>query len=264
MDSPKVITKKAPIHIKKIILEIKKVHPQKAQKTKSTKTYKPAAAAQLFNKRQNTSRVKPRSFPQHPETINKIVPMNLVPEKSNRFEKPNIKPMTPVSLISHMAKPVLFEPGQIAFNRKPTPTQFRRIEKAQPKDYSDLFSVSIKKPMVLVDSTVSFTPKPFTKPIQVASIPEDFVTVLSDENTLGDLVLSGKNRIPSYTRDDLKALKKDYSSQVWRRIADAKFYPRIARKQEMEGKPIVEFELRDDGQLISCLIIQISSKRNFG
>ena len=42
------------------------------------------------------------------------------------------------------------------------------------------------------------------------------------------------------------------------KIAAAKHYPRIARKRGYEGKPVISFSLRQDGELAELTIIEPS------
>ena len=52
----------------------------------------------------------------------------------------------------------------------------------------------------------------------------------------------------------MDSIRKGFSSSVWGRIAKAKYYPPLARKQGWEGKPIVEFRLARNGDLLSSSI----------
>jgi protein TonB len=139
------------------------------------------------------------------------------------------------------------------------------VKNIKPKSFSNSLSVSSIEPVRMAVTNKKFSPNPLGKPMQIAAIPKGFVNDLPSEKSLAKLsqnTISGtEHGVKDSNRDDLEALKKGYSSQVRRRIVDAKFYPRTARKREIEGKPVVEFELRSDGQLMNYLIVRSSSNK---
>jgi TonB family protein len=257
MDLPKETAKEPPIHIKRIIFEKKKAAPaRETNSKKSVKAHKPTKAAQSFQKRKRTPIAQAKPMPRNTEPLNRFLPINRVPKKPNRFQKSDLQPITPISLVHQTTQPATY----VATSYKP---KLRLMEKVNPKSISGSLSVSATEPVRMSVSTEVFSPKPFGKPMQITAIPNGFVNGLPSEKSLAKL---SQNTIPSIKHgvensdgDDLRALKKGYSSQIWRRIADAKFYPRTARKREMEGKPVVEFELRSDGQLMNYIIVRSSS-----
>lgn len=95
-----------------------------------------------------------------------------------------------------------------------------------------------------------------THPVQIASIPKDFI----DENSKSTSLASVAGKPGHLTGEtissgqDLNAIRKGFSSSVWGKIAQAKYYPSLARKREWEGKPIVEFKLARNGDLLSSAI----------
>jgi TonB family protein len=259
MDLPKKTAKEVPIHIKKIILKKKEaVLTRETKNKKSVKTHKPTQIAQSFQKRKRTPTAQAKPLPHNTEPLNRFNPINRVPEKLNRFQKTDLQPITPISLVHQTTQPATY----VATSYK---SKLRLVEKVNPKSFSGTLSVSTIEPVRMAVTTESFSPKPFGKPMQIAAIPKDFVNDLPNEKSLAKLspkTIPGiKNGIENSDGDDLRALKKGYSSQIWRRIADAKFYPKTARKREMEGKPVVEFELRSDGQLINYFIVRSSSNK---
>ena len=259
VDIPKKMTKEPPIHIKKIIFEKKKAAPAKETNSKKTvKAHKPTQAAQSFQKKKRIPITQAKPLSHNAETLNKFVPINRVPETPNRFQKMDLQPITPISLVHQITQPATY----VATNYKP---KVIRMGKIKPRSFSGSLSVSATEPVRMAVTTESFSPKPFGKPMQVAAIPKGFINDLPSGKSLAKLspetVLGTKNGVENSDGNDLRALRKGYSSQVWRRIADAKFYPRTARKREMEGKPIVEFELRSDGQLMNYFIVHSSSNK---
>jgi TonB family protein len=259
VDLPRKTAKEPPIHIKKIIFEKEKVAPaRETNSKKSVKAHKPTKAAQSFRKRKRTPIAQAKPLPRNTEPLNKFVPINRVPEKPNRLQRPDLQPIIPASFVHQITQPATY----VATSYKP---RIRRMEKVKPKRFPGSLSVPAIEPVRMAVTTESFSPKPFGKPMQIAAIPKGFVNDLPSEKNLVKLsskkIPGIKNGVKNSDGDDLRALKKGYSSQVWRRIADAKFYPRTARKREMEGKPVVEFELRSDGQLMNYFIVRSSSNK---
>ena len=93
-------------------------------------------------------------------------------------------------------------------------------------------------------------------PVQIASITTDFV----DKNSKNTSLASATENPGHFSRKtmpsdhDLNDIRKGFSSSVWGKIAQAKYYPSLARKRGWEGKPIVEFKLGRNGDLISSAI----------
>jgi protein TonB len=57
---------------------------------------------------------------------------------------------------------------------------------------------------------------------------------------------------------DLGELRRGFHGKIWQRVAKAKYYPRMARKKRLEGKPIVAFTLGKKGDLVNLKIIEAS------
>jgi periplasmic protein TonB len=89
------------------------------------------------------------------------------------------------------------------------------------------------------------------KPVQLASLPGDFVDVSRGEEEPS--TISGGPGIDS-SGEDLSSLRKEFSSSIWRGIAKAKYYPRIAQNRRWEGKPVIEFLLGKNGDLLEYSI----------
>ena len=91
-----------------------------------------------------------------------------------------------------------------------------------------------------------------TSPIQIASIPSAFVDDRVENSAPSKS--SHPDRETGSSGEDMDSIRKGFSSTVWGRIAKAKYYPPLARKQGWEGKPIVEFRLARNGDLLSSSI----------
>ncbi|MBC8285221.1 MAG: energy transducer TonB [Nitrospinae bacterium] len=274
--SPEKISKKTPIHIKKIIFEKRKAAPpkkqitqpvkrkttsQKKQITKSQTIFKPAAAENYFHKRPSTTSVRPKSLTQN--SFNTFTPTTFISGKTSPLKKYDLKPKSPALLVAYATEPITPAPNKI----DSVSTHSQTIRNIQPRSFSENFSTSAQRPASMVSTVETFPRKPFGRPLQVASIPKNFITELGErsvkslESQKAKAVPGTNNGIPDSSGHDLNTLRKGYSSQVWARVANAKFYPRIARKRGMEGKPVVEFELRSDGQLMNYFIALSSSSK---
>jgi len=92
--------------------------------------------------------------------------------------------------------------------------------------------------------------------VYITSIPPEFVDDMEEDSL--QISASSKSRHPDGKTDssgeDMDSIRKGFSSSVWGRIAKAKYYPPLARKQGWEGKPIVEFRLARNGDLLSSSI----------
>ena len=259
VDSTKKTAKEPPIHIKSIIFDKKKAAPARGTNSKkSVIEHKPIKTAQSFPRKKRTPRAQAKPLLRNPDALNRFIPINRATEKSNRFQKPDVQPMIPFSFAHQITQPITY----LITSFKP---KLRRMGKVKPKSFSGSITASAVEPVRMAVTTESFSPKPFGKPIQIAAIPKGFINDLPGEKSLAKhspkTIPGAEHGVRDYNGDDLKAIKKGYSSQIWKRIADAKYYPRTARKREMEGKPVVEFELRSDGQLMNYFIDSSSSNK---
>ena len=256
---PEKIAKIPPIQIKKIIFENKKAAPARGTNSKrSVNEHKPTKVAQSFRRKKIAPRAQAKPLTRTPEALNIFVPVNRSPEKPNRLKKSDTQPTTPISFIYQITQPITFE----ATYSKPKPMQVKNIKS---KSFSNSLSVSSMEPVRMLATGKIFSSNPFGKPMQISAIPKGFVNDLPNKNSLAKhskkMISGTEHGVTDSIGDDLKALKKGYSSKVWSRIANAKFYPRRARKREIEGKPVIEFELRSDGQLMNYLIVRSSSNK---
>ena len=296
---PEKIAKIPPIQIKKIIFENKKAAPARGTNSKrSVNEHKPTKAAQSFRRKKIAPSAQAKPLTRTPEALNMFVPVNRSPEKPNRLKKLDIQPMTPISFIYQITQPITFEatyskpkPMQakniksksfssslsvssmepvrmVATSKSFSSNPFGKpmqVENIKSKSFSNSLSVSPMGPVRMVATGKIFSSNPFEKPMQISAIPKGFVNDLPNKNSLAkhskNMISGTEHGVTDSIGDDLKALKKGYSSKVWSRIANAKFYPRRARKREIEGKPVVEFELRSDGQLMNYLIVRSSSNK---
>jgi protein TonB len=90
--------------------------------------------------------------------------------------------------------------------------------------------------------------EPFTSPTEsqakLAALPRKFPHSPSADHEAPDA--------------DLGALRGLFTGKVRQRIANAKYYPRIARRRGMEGQPIIAFTLDKQGRLTKVDLAQTS------
>ncbi len=82
--------------------------------------------------------------------------------------------------------------------------------------------------------------------VQVTPVPSSFVDELSSAS-----VSPQSGQSADMTSENLGALRKGFSSSVWAKIAEAKYYPGIAQKRGWQGNPVIEFQVGKNGDLLS-------------
>ena len=78
------------------------------------------------------------------------------------------------------------------------------------------------------------------------------------DNRVPEKIARLSNGVSDISTELLKKIKTRFSSQVWNRIAQSKYYPRIARKRGFEGQPVVAFTLGNEGDLLELSIVNPS------
>ncbi|MBT5550202.1 MAG: energy transducer TonB [Nitrospina sp.] len=130
----------------------------------------------------------------------------------------------------------------------------RESSNTAPKAHAEVRIVSSKKSS-FVDSRRSIqvaghkTRTVYTNrihPVQLASLPTNLV---EESGELEKKPLSGPQAVDP-SGENLASLKKEFSSGIWRKIAATKYYPNIAQKRRWEGKPVIEFQVGRNGDLL--------------
>jgi TonB family protein len=112
-----------------------------------------------------------------------------------------------------------------------------------------------------VTTVERWIPTPKTQSVQIASIPSDFIDE-NEENTVSASLKSGPSeKEMDFPTEDLESIRKGFTSGVWGRIAKVRYYPNRARKHGWEGKPVIEFILARNGDLLSSSITLASPHR---
>ncbi len=84
-------------------------------------------------------------------------------------------------------------------------------------------------------------------PMQVAAIPPDFIEEKPEAGSGSEASFAEEGNEPN---PELETVRRAFSTQVWKKIAEAKFYPGIARDRGYEGQPVVAFTLNRRGELL--------------
>lgn len=167
-----------------------------------------------------------------------------------RFAKP---------VTEDLGEPLVRTASEVSSYSVRSPSSFRRAVTAK-KITGGLSASPLKtSPAPSVQTLEYWPPTPKTHPLQIAAIPAGFV----DEESEALASVSEKPGHPAGETDstgqDLEAIRKGFSSSVWSRIAKAKYYPTLARKRGWEGKPVIEFMLARNGDLLNSTIALTSS-----
>lgn len=131
-------------------------------------------------------------------------------------------------------------PGQTAFVTGP----------AQPK--SKMIRLRPFAVRSMAPSQVDFASQVVAEPLTSQKTERDIVAALPRELPQNLLM----NRDDSDA--DLNGLRGLFTGKVRQRIANAKYYPRIARRRGMEGQPIIAFTLDKTGRLMKVDLAQTS------
>lgn len=162
-----------------------------------------------------------------------------VPEHSthkNQRPLPHRRPPT----VAAFASKIPDAPTQAAVSTRPANPKFkiirRRPDNAQSKNFLQAGIVSqpeAKQPISKISADDQF-----------AAFPRIFPQSPSADHNSSDA--------------DLSAVRGLFTGKVRQRIANAKYYPRIARRRGMEGQPIVAFTLGRDGRLMKIDLAKTS------
>jgi len=67
------------------------------------------------------------------------------------------------------------------------------------------------------------------------------------------------NNSGTFAEQDNGELRQGFIRKIWHKVASVKFYPRAARKRDLEGKPVVSFTLGVKGELLKLKLSQSSN-----
>jgi TonB family protein len=198
-------------------------------------------------------------------TINKLgtpltrTAVNLSTYTRHSFTSPTLhKEVTARTVTHELGKPLTRAVANISTYSKHSFSAPNRHKKLTARAITDELNSSPLKasPAPGLQIAERWIPVSKTHPVQIASIPTNFIDEYSE--SVSQASVAEKAGHPSGETDssgqNLDAVRKGFSSSVWGKIAQAKYYPSLARKRGWEGKPIVEFKLARNGDLLSSAI----------
>lgn len=103
------------------------------------------------------------------------------------------------------------------------------------------------------------TPSPLDRP--AAQVPKQYASPKTPETHLVALPRQPSSPTQHELEDnpvDLGNLRGLFTGKVRQRIANAKYYPRMAKRRGMEGQPIIAFTLDKNGRLMKIDLAQTS------
>jgi len=126
----------------------------------------------------------------------------------------------------------------------------------------DLFQVTLQqiescpKPVVVATSVQKANPLPAPKPVR-KPVPKPRIAKKPEKKPVSESIERQKRIASSFVKANEKSVAKqaaesqkvDYFSQLQAHIEACKYYPRAARKQGIEGKVEVSFQLLKDGDV---------------
>ncbi len=203
--------------------------------------------------------VKPS--PQTPNNIStnfQIQPAKMIANTVQRFSPNSRQKARSQSAISKLGKPLTPIFASISTYTKYSFSSPNLHKKVIARTITEeLNSYPIKtSPAPSLQLLERWIPVSKSHPVQIASIPSDFVDEVSKSTSLAS-VAEKPGRSSGETDSsgqNLDAIRKGFSTSVWGKIAQAKYYPSMARKRGWEGKPIIEFKLARNGDLLSSAI----------
>ena len=163
------------------------------------------------------------------------------PNHKNRLSHQNTDTSaTPTKFIEALLKSALLDNPRVHISSK--------VQVDGPKNFN---------PVPLYQGSVKKKSRRFISNVRNVSLTHGFTEESLDSPQSTTMV---KTEPPStnFSSLDLGELHRVFHGKIWQRVAKAKYYPRMARKKRLEGKPIVAFTLGKKGDLIDLKIVEAS------
>ncbi len=239
-----------PIKITNILLEQEKMFSTTRQKT--TKRYKenpkPLKASPFF---QPVSR--------HTSPVSRKVPAPVKPSIPTSDNMDTRLQIQPVVMISNTVQRPLSSSTYTA--SRPSLKKKITVRKVTGELIPSLLETSPTPSVQTVERSI---PVSRTHPAKITAIPSNFVDEESKKvfqastpETSGHLA----KKTDPYGQD-LESIRKGFSSNIRGRIAQAKYYPSIAKERGWEGEPVIEFTLARNGDLLNASIVLASPHKS--
>jgi TonB family protein len=113
------------------------------------------------------------------------------------------------------------------------------------------------KPISLFSKSAKEQPNRFIPHVRKAAHTNSFSDKSLDQpqtTTMAKITPATRNS----SHINIGELRRGFHKKIWQKVAEAKYYPRIARTRHLEGEPIVSFTIDKDGSLTSIKLIKDS------
>jgi len=134
--------------------------------------------------------------------------------------------------------------------------QIESLPPDEPEPVKKAESITKPKPVVVAESVQKAQPLPVPKPVR-KPVPKPRIAKKPEKKPVSESIERQKRIASSFVKAKEKSVAKqaaesqkvDYFSQLQAHIEACKYYPRAARKQGIEGKVEVSFQLLKDGDV---------------
>jgi protein TonB len=162
----------------------------------------------------------------------------------------------PVSEASQIATPI--EPKVEIPQLRDEPVEQRIVEVAEPKA-EPVVEAKAPEPVAVVATTEPVEAPPVQhEPVLTASMPlHELSAESSSHEAAEDVVPVQVAKVPA-PGSEVKTDNRWVGESLWRRVAEVKRYPNLARMNGQEGKVILKAVIRSDGQLADVFVMKSS------
>ena len=218
--------------------------PRTIQRISHSQTAKPARSTQTNQKIQRSIKtIGVRPLPAlNPSPIQSAQPMQTTSVR-NSGQTTIVRPKYPTQEPSTSIAPTLH--SKVARSLESSERNVPNIRQ-RPNPASSQSHVSTGPSKTARQVAQSFTVS-FKSKTRIAALPQK--PIQNTSPVRGDLDAN------------LTAVRGLFTGKVRQQIAEAKHYPRIARRREMEGQPIVSFTLSKEGGILKAALSQTSGYR---
>lgn len=192
---------------------------------------------------------------------NKLSSFSRIPKvKSSmrQFRRSSVQP------VHYVQKPSISKPLLQREFVAGIPETFRRVSGINPRIRARKFfsdsnsSVNFGEPTQEESRKVRPASISRVQPVTLASMQVDIVAVSKSESVNKERgpssVLISPEVQGNISGKEIETLTKGFASSVRAKILVAKFYPSIAQERRWEGKPVIEFQVGKNGELLSFSI----------
>ncbi len=196
-----------------------------------------------------------------------------------------IQPSTPTPIQSHEAVKMSIAPGKAGPVKETSHARMKTARTISTTKYTRMTQANHQASKVVTAKTqirkfsqTNFSPASHQQSIGVKipteethpfSAPSDSQgsgnSPLSNSESGAALELSAslnmRDNASNISDDGSGEIHKIFSAQIWGKIEEQKYYPRIARRRGYQGKPVVSFTIGETGDLRDLTLLEASSHK---